>query len=127
MIELAQLTSVFTNISNWLETVAELREKREKRFKKALHAIYFAANETRAYVATLKRRKKPNRERECALSHLWSDAAIELRKLDPLLADTCILKSEYWSDPTDWSHNEIDSARISLKEIFDMSRELLQK
>lgn len=124
MIELAQLTNVFTNVINWLKTV---EEQREKRFKKALHAIYFAANETRAYVTTLKRRKKPDRERECALSHLWSDAAIELRRIDPSLADTCILKSEYWSDPTDWSHNEIDSARISLKEIFKMCRELLQK
>ena len=127
MITLTNLIAVFNSIATWLKTLGSFSEKQEARYKAALRALYLAANETKAYVATLKRRKNPDQDRELRLSKLWVDAAIELRKINKALAKKCILKAEYWADPTAWSDKQIDNTRDSLKEIYNECRKLLSK
>lgn len=125
MIELTQLVSVFQHIISWLKLANDEKQKDREDYKKALLSVYLAANETKLYVATLKRRKKADIKRQAELSRLWTQAAVEIRELDAALAQKCLLRGDYWADPTEWTQEELESARISLKEIFERSRELL--
>jgi len=125
MIEVGQLINLFGHVIGWLKTARDVKASDKEEYKKALLTLYLAANETRIYIATLKRRKRPDRDREARLSRLWSEAAVELREIDPDLAKRCLLKGEYWADPTRWTDQQIADARISLKELFDRARELL--
>lgn len=125
MIEVGQLISVFDHLINWLKTAGEGRRQNREEYKKALLIIYMAANETKSYIASLKRRKNPDLERERKLSQLWREASVELREIDRDFAQRCLLKSDYWADPTSWSNEDIDNARISINEVFNRAKELL--
>lgn len=125
MIELNQLVAVFQHIITWLKLATDEKKRSNEDYKKALLSVYFAANETKTYMATVKRRKKPDARREAELSRMWTQAAVEIRELDAELAKKCLLRGDYWADPTAWTQDELDQAKISLKEIFDRSRELL--
>lgn len=126
MIEAGQLVRLFTDLLAWLKRHGEARERDRERFHRALLSVYLAANETKAYLATLRRRRGPDHERERALSRMWSEAAVALQEFDPELADRSLLEGHYWADPTEWSDAELERARESLKALFSKARELLQ-
>lgn len=125
MIEINQLVSVFQHVITWLKLASDEKQRHSEDYKKALLSVYFAANETKIYVATVKRRHKPDTRREAELSRLWTQAAVEIRELGPVLAQKCLLRGDYWADPTAWTEQELEQAKISLKEIFERSRGLL--
>jgi len=123
--ELVTLMEIGNYVISWFNTLAQDNRRNDEDYKKALLKIYLAANETRAYIATLKKRKNQDREKEVQLAHLWTEASVELRSINPDLAQRCLLKGEYWSDPLNWDHDSIDTARISLKEVTRRAQKLL--
>lgn len=125
MIDVGNLIQLFHNVIGWLKSARDAQVQDEAHYRRALLSVYLAANETKAYLATMKRRKSPDRERERNLSRLWSEAAVELRKLEPDLARRCLLTGDYWADPTEWSEQALQEARITLKEVYERARELL--
>ncbi len=125
MIDAGTLMRLFDNVLGWLKSARDERAKNEERYRRALLSVYLAANETKAYLATMKRRKHPDHDRERNLSRLWSEAAVDLRKVDPDLAKRCLLTGDYWADPTAWSEPALQEARITLKELYERARELL--
>lgn len=125
MIDVGNLIQLFHTVIGWLKSAREDRVQDEERHRRALLSVYLAANETKAYLATMKRRKHPDRDRERTLSRLWSEAAVDLRKVDPDLARRCLLSGDYWADPTEWSEEALEEARITLRELYDRARALL--
>ena len=125
MIDVGNLIQLFNNVIGWLKSARDEQAQEEEHYRHALLSVYLAANETKAYLAMMKRRKYPDRERERNLSRLWSEAAVELRKVDPDLARRCLLTGDYWADPTAWSEQALGEARITLKELYERARELL--
>lgn len=126
MIEVGQLVKVVLDIFKWLSHYGEGRVRDRAALKQALLKVYLAANETRAYLATLKRRKEADRDRERMLSRLWSEAAVELSEIHPGLADRSLLEGHYWADPTDWSDTDLQRARDAVKSVFEEARGLLK-
>lgn len=125
MISASELFNVFGTVLDWLKTATNYRQTRDDRCDAALLAVYAAACETKSYVATLKTRRRQDQDRERQLSELWYKAAVKIRRINPDLARRCLLKSDYWADPTEWSEDKINEARISLRSIIDETRKLL--
>jgi hypothetical protein len=122
IVEAATLISIFSQVREWLGML-NARDVRDKAdYKAALKSIYVAAFETKAYLASTDSRKS---DTELKLSRLWSEAAVELRPINFDLADRCLIKADYWADPSKWSQSQIDDARIGLETIISEARKLL--
>lgn len=92
----------------------------------ALKSIYVAAFETKSCLAAIEERNQPpNYETEARLSKLWVEAAVELCQIDEDLAERCLLKGDYWSNPNRWTEQQIDKSRINVNGVFDDARKLL--
>lgn len=118
----------------WLDIIKELykelKERAAKKTKKkdelydAIEAVNKAANRTTIYITkSLNGTYKSDQE----LSDLWMDAAKAVRELDDDLYLRLLAKAEYWSNPQDWSDEDVQSARITLEEIKKGSKELINK
>jgi hypothetical protein len=90
--------------------------------KVAIRAVWSAVDATKIYIGTLSDGTPPNRE----LAELWSNAAINIAAFDRELAQRLRLKAEYWSDPGSWNADQIESAGISIENIANETRALLQ-
>lgn len=99
--------------------------RRDERKRKAVAAFLEALSETRMYMARLAQGEDDDRETEAKLARLWNTAAVELRDVDHDLADRCMVKGQYWSDPRGWSMDEKEEARIKLDTVFQQARSLL--
>ncbi len=91
----------------------------------ALRAISHALNETFLYYRDVDGGKPRNLDVEAQLSRYWSAAAIPLRHLDQELAQVCEYKSEYWVNPENWKHEDVERLGIGLKKVRDQYRSLL--
>ncbi|MFZ1701242.1 MAG: hypothetical protein WBO10_14865 [Pyrinomonadaceae bacterium] len=120
------LITLFSQIREWLNRADTKSTKRQAEVKSALKSIYLAAFETKSYLAAIhERNEQQNVEIEKSLSRLWADAAVELRTIDKDLSDRCLVKGRYWSNPSEWSREEIDESRINVNEVFEDARGLL--
>lgn len=125
MPDFATLLTTWDSLRKWVSDFSASRDRRTQSHTDALLAIYMAATETKGYLTELHRKAHRSREKEVSLSKLWVEAGIRLRKIQPDLADRCITKAEYWTDPESWSAKQIEQARIGLKQMFDEARALL--
>lgn len=114
-------------VLGWIEKFRESNNRVEDKHTEALRAIYVAASETESYIAEYNRSFESDRERERALSRLWVEAGVSLRKIDPNLAQRCITKADYWTNPESWSKTDIAKAQINLQTMKDDARALLFK
>lgn len=110
-----------------LGIIRNTRGQRRDLADRALTAIYAASNETKTYLAGLRRGKQRNLDKEGQLSHLWGMAAIPLRHFDADLAARCELKGEYWRNPEEWTVADINDAKIGLDRVFNESKALLMR
>jgi D-serine dehydratase len=61
---------------------------------------------------------------EAQLSKYWSAAAIPLRHIDEELAMICEYKSDFWTNPDNWSEEEVKRIGIKLEDVTDAYRRL---
>lgn len=73
----------------------------------------------------IKTKFKRDIEKEEQLSRLWLDASIETREFNKELAMRCFQKSGYWSNPEQWTDEDVANANISLKGMFDSAKKLI--
>ena len=99
------------------------REKRELK-DSALRSISIALQETKIYYKSLERGAGRNTETEAQLVRYWGAAAIPLRHIDEELAMTCEHKAEFWIDPEQWTHDEVEALGIKLSEVSKAYRNL---
>lgn len=110
-----------------LEYFRDERHRREDHADEALMAIYMAANETKLYIQEVQRTGKSKQKREAELSRLWTRAAIPIRRFDADLASRCLIKGDYWTNPSAWTVEAIAQFRIGLDDVFREAKELLRQ
>lgn len=115
-------------VSGLVGLLGKFREHRvhsEEQKDLALSAIISAANETKIYIQRVQRSGKTKRETEEKLSRLWVAASIPIRHFDKDLADRCIMKSDYWLNPENYSATDIARFRIGIDQVYKEAKELL--
>ncbi|MDA2934585.1 hypothetical protein MYX82_09615 [Acidobacteria bacterium AH-259-D05] len=126
MTTFSTLMTIFTQLREWFTTISAEKTQHREEIRTALKSIYVAALETKMYLADIRDpQEKVNRETEAKLSLLWAEAAVALREIDPDLANRCLLKADYWSDPNRWTDYQIDQSRIRVDQVYDEARRLL--
>ena len=92
MTEAAALLGIFDKCLGVIGLIRDGKVKRDEKIDAALHALHTALCETKAYVARLNDGDKPDRQHEYKIAHLWHDASVPLRHVDPDLAHRCFIK-----------------------------------
>ena len=127
MVEIAATTliSAFGAVGSWLDRLIKTRATQDEAHRLALSKIYVASNETKFYMSRLNEGKRRSRNTERSLAALWTEAAVDLRKIDQELAERCLLKGDYWADPKKWTDSQIKKARIGVDRVFRDARKLM--
>jgi hypothetical protein len=121
----------------WFGLLRKEQLERGERERRGIKALYVALNETVLYFRRLdrpqlartpkeKREFKRNIQTEEALSRLWIEASIELRNIDPNLAERCFFKGQYWADRDSWSEGDLRKANIKLEKVLEDAKTLLR-
>jgi len=118
------LISTFKAVSNVLAVLKKAGDRDEDKITEALKAILVAASETESYLTDLNSKER-ERKRETSISKMWVEAGVLLRKIEPNLAERCIMKSDYWVDPDSWTTRQVKDAKITLQMMKDDARVLL--
>jgi hypothetical protein len=119
------ILSASKEVRNWMGFLKRRNDTDRKEYRESLSAIYFAANETIQYLATQRKTTRRNLKQERGLAALWTSAGLSLESLDADLAQRCIRKGQYWSDPEAWTTSAVKRARIDLDRIQREARFLL--
>ena len=125
MIEPAIAFTLFDKILAGLGLIREGKKQRTEKTEHALHALYVALAETKAYVEDRENGKRRNRRREYELARLWHSASIPLRAIDKNFAERCFDKGSYWMEPEMWDKKRIEETGITIDAVFDATRRLL--
>jgi hypothetical protein len=123
-----EVSTIFTIFDKFLNVIGLIREgkiRRDNKIDSALHALYTALSETKAYVVSLKNGADRNRNKEHNLAKLWHEASVPLRHIDPELAGICFLKGSYWLEPEAWTEAMVQENQIALDHVFNRTKELL--
>lgn len=123
MIEIQSLMSIFNGALAWAKAYGDESNRHDEQYENALLAVYAATTETKNYISTLNETRDKEKERK--LSELWYKAGIRLRKFNHDLAERCVIKADYWADPTKWSSPQIEEARITLENIIKETQKLI--
>lgn len=110
-----------------IKEVKEIFDKKAQKKQKAyeaIEAIYKAANRTSFYITM---NQNGTYKSNLELSDLWLETAAKVRDLDESLYEQLLMKAEYWSNPENWSNEDVKRTRIGLLEIKRAAREILQK
>jgi len=125
MVAISDLISIFEATRTLVLSMKQHNKINDKKYQKALMAIYEATTKTKNYIASLETRQNHAKKKERELSELWINAGVTLRTIDSDLAQRCIIKADYWSNPNQWTDEQIKNSRITLDEIIIESRDLI--
>jgi hypothetical protein len=124
-IEAATFLAIGDRILHFIGLVREGKIRKNKAFDAALTQLYTAACETLHYARLLNEGEPENRDTERTLTKLWHDTAIAFRTINSDLADTCLLKGQYWLDPTKWTPEDVKNREIGIERVYSYARQLL--
>lgn len=125
MSEAALVLSIFDKCLGIFHLVRDGKLKREKQIDDALHALFKALCETKAYVSGLNNGEKRDRRRESQIAHLWHEASVPLRHVDRELARRCFFKGSFWHEPESWTGVQLHESRIALAQVCESPQALL--
>jgi hypothetical protein len=126
MFDLNPLTAISREIREWTVRVEQNRSAQDEKTRSALKSLSIAVLETRSYLGkTTSADKTRNLDKEREISALWNEAQINLRLVDPGLAERCFAKADYWADPSLWSDDKVRQYDIELDSMSDAVRGLL--
>jgi hypothetical protein len=115
---MSMLADAIQAAGRWLDR----QEREADRRDRAVEALLRALNLTTAYLADSDDGRERRRSREHELVELWTKAAAEMRRRDPGLARRLEMKALYWANPTHWTDQDIDLARIRIRDITRLAR-----
>ncbi len=100
-------------------------ERKQERDDAAVRSVLTAVNTTKRYLARRERGEPIDREAEAELVELWTAASIHIRRTDPDLAIRLQDKADYWTNPENWTVEEIADNGIRIDDIAEEGRRLL--
>lgn len=127
MIEIANLKTLFDVGVTIIKEMKSQNVVDEDKYDLALLSLYAATTETKNYISSITNVKKHDKEKELQLSELWNKAGVNLRRINNNLAYRCIVKADYWSNPNEWTDDDINESNISLNKIIQESIDLMTK
>jgi len=127
MVEATLVLSIFDKCLNIFGLVRDGKLQREKQVDDGLHALFKALCETKAYVSRLNDGEKRDRRHESDIAHLWHEASVPLRHIDPELAHRCFYKGSFWHEPDSWTAVQLRESKIALDQVCKSAEELLTK
>ena len=101
------------------------RERQQDRDDAAVGSVLTAVNATKSYLARRERGEPIDRQAEGELVTLWTTASVHIRRTDADLALRLQEKAEYWTNPGNWSDDDIVHNRIRIGDIAEEGRRLL--
>lgn len=101
------------------------KERKQEREDAAVRAVLTAVNKTKSYIACLERGNPIDSKAEAELVELWTAASVHIRRTDPDLAERLQRKAEYWTNPENWTDEDVTKNRIKIDEIAEEGRRLL--
>ena len=108
---------VLSGLKTLLDYFAKERTHKNENKDRALHSLLAALTETDLYLQTLLPNLAPNRAKEAELARLWVAAAVPVRHFDMDLAETCLMKAEYWISPQQWLADDVKEDRVKIKNV----------
>jgi hypothetical protein len=135
--ETSVLLKAADSVLGWFGLLRKEQLERGDRERRAIKTLYVALNETvlyfrrmdSPYLARTKKERKEfvrNIQTEEALSRLWMEASIELRSINPDLAERCFFKGQYWADRDSWSDEDVRKANIRLAKVLEDAKALMR-
>ena len=140
MLDYAWLLTVLQNGQKWFRLVSQRAKddklENEKDRQTMVAALYTALTETQIYIGAMRKKEAAQGsdlivgfvrdfETEAKLSRLWTAAAVLVRNYDIDLAESLITKGEYWTNPDDWSDEDLERARIKIDQVREAARNML--
>ncbi len=133
MFDLGIISSISKAANGWFESLGKRRNRLNEQEIEAIKAFYEAVNETRIYVNKL---NKPDSSKnndifqgdkveEEKLSKLWTTASYKIHNFSKDLAKRCLIKGDYWTNPDDWSDNDVIKKRIEIDRMFADAQKLI--
>ena len=102
------------------------KERKQERDDAAVLSVLTAVNATKGYLARRKRGEGTDREVEANLVELWTAASVHIRRSDPDLAMRLQDKADYWTNPENWTANEVVQNGIQIDAIAEEGKRLLR-
>jgi hypothetical protein len=102
------------------------KERKDERDDAAVRSVLIALNTTKTYIARRDRGEAIDRDAEAKLVDLWTAAAVQIRRSDPDLAVRLQQKAEYWTNPENWTEEEVRENRIQIDQIAEEATKLLR-
>jgi hypothetical protein len=138
MIEIPILLKASDAVLGWFGLLRKEQAERSERERNALKALYAAVMETSMYFRRLENPQlaktkseqkdfKRDIQREEALARLWTEASVELRDVNPDLAQRCFFKAQYWTDRDTWTEADVHQTNIALQRLAREARELIHR
>ena len=101
------------------------KERKQERGDAAVQSVLNAVNTTKRYLARLDRGEPIDREAEAELVELWTVASVQIRRTDLDLAERLLNKADYWTNPENWTDEEVAHNGIQIDKISEEGRRLL--
>jgi hypothetical protein len=131
------LLKVADSVLGWFGLLRKEQLEQGERERRAIKALYVALNETllyfrrldRPYLARSKKEKaefERNVQAEESLSRLWIEASVELRDINPDLAERCFFKGQYWADRDGWTDDDVRKTNIKLEKVLEDASALMR-
>lgn len=121
----AELTVFLGPLQSLLAWFQKNRSVKDEQKTLALNAMNKALIATKKYIEIKGADGAADRTREFELAELWADAAIKARHASGDLAARLNDKSQYWSEPLKWSHEEVLLRKIDLESVQHEVKQLL--
>jgi len=104
-------------VREWVTYLENRKAVREQKFQTALESLSLAVLETGKYINQVGKKGKINGqfEKERELGELWQKAAMDIRTVNPELAERCFLKAGYWTYPASLDETAIQQYDITLE------------
>jgi len=133
MFDLGILSNIVKPANSWFESLKNRKDHLNEKEIEAIKSFYEAVNETRIYVNKLNKLDPSktrgifvgDKDEEEKLSRLWTAASYKIQSFSKDLAKRCLIKGDYWTNPDEWSDNDITESRIEIDRMFEDAQKLI--
>ncbi|SJZ51470.1 Phosphorylase superfamily protein [Trichlorobacter thiogenes] len=122
---ISSIDQVLPEIMKLLQALPIAGMPQEPTQPEAIRKVWQAVDETRMYLASARGEDTKLNRPNPKLVALWSDASLAISTIDDDLARRLRMKAEYWSDPMNWTSEQVVKARITIDGVAAESRRLV--